>query len=336
MRLAINGFGRIGRVFLRATLENEEFQRNFEIVAINDLSKPQTLAHLLKYDSVFGILKRQISATDNSITIDGKEIRVLSERDPAKLPWKDLGVDYVLESTGVFRDREGASKHLQAGAKRVLISAPAKQPDITLVLGVNNEFYDPAKHKIISNASCTTNSFAPMVKVLHQNFGIKRGFMTTCHAVTNDQRILDLIHKDMRRARAALLSIIPTTTGAAKAIGEVVPELKGKLDAVSLRVPVADGSITDFVAEVKRETTVEEVNNAFKRAADSELKGILEYTEEPLVSQDIIGNPHSCIIDGLSTKVIGSTVKIFGWYDNEWGYSNRLIDLFNFMCKQER
>ena len=335
MKLAINGFGRIGRAFLRATLENKEFQKNFEIVAINDLTKPQTLAHLLKYDSVFGILKREIKATDNSLTVDGKEIRVLNERDPANLLWKDLGVDYVLESTGVFRDREGASKHLQAGAKRVMISAPAKKPDITLVLGVNDKVYDPKQHQIISNASCTTNCLAPMVKVLHENFKVKRGFMTTCHAVTNDQRILDLVHKDLRRARSAILSIILTTTGAAVAIGEVIPELKGKLDGVALRVPVADGSITDLVVEVERETSAEEVNKVFKNAAEGELKGILEYTEEPIVSNDIIGNPHSCIIDGLSTKVIGSTVKVFGWYDNEWGYSCRLVDLFNFMRARE-
>jgi len=335
MKLAINGFGRIGRAFLRATLENEKFQKNFEIVAINDLTKPQTLAHLLKYDSVFGILKREIKATENSLSVDGKEIRILNERDPTKLPWKDIGVDYVLESTGVFRDRDGASKHLQAGAKRVVISAPAKKPDVTVVLGVNDKNYDAQKHHIISNASCTTNCLAPMVKILHENFKVKRGFMTTCHAVTNDQRILDLVHKDLRRARSALLSIILTTTGAAVAIGEVIPELKGKLDGVSLRVPVADGSITDLVVEVERETNVEEVNRAFKSAAEKELKGILEYTEEPLVSNDIIGNPHSCIIDGLSTKVIGNTVKVFGWYDNEWGYSCRLVDLFNFMCVRE-
>jgi len=335
MKLAINGFGRIGRVFFRAALENQEFQKNFEIVAINDLTSPKALAHLLKYDSIHGILNREVKATENSLVIDGKEIRVFNERDPAKLPWKDLEVDYVLESTGVFRDREGASKHLEAGAKRVVISAPAKKPDVTLVLGVNDEIYDPGKHRIISNASCTTNCLAPMVKVLHENFEVKRGFMTTCHAVTNDQRILDLVHKDMRRARAALLSIILTTTGAAVAIGEVIPELKGKLDGVALRVPVADGSITDLVVEVGKETTVEEVNQAFKKAADGKLKGILQYTEEPLVSNDIIGNPYSCIIDGLSTKVIGTTVKVFGWYDNEWGYSCRLVDLFNLMRARE-
>jgi glyceraldehyde-3-phosphate dehydrogenase type I len=337
-KLAINGFGRIGRVFLRSVLESEEFQKNFEIVAVNDLSDPKTLAHLFKYDSIFGILKREVKATENSIVVDGKEIKVLKEKDPAKLPWKELEVEYVLESTGVFRDRDGASKHFDAGAERVVISAPAKDPDVTIVLGVNDEIYDPAKHKIISMASCTTNCLAPMVKVLHENFEVKQGFMTTCHAVTNDQRILDLVHKDPRRARAAIQSIIPTTTGAAKAIGIVMPELKGKLDGVSLRVPIADGSITDLVAELGRETTAEEVNRAYEEAAEGKLKGILQYTEEPLVSSDIIGNPHSCIIDGLSTKVMGekgNMVKVFGWYDNEYGFSCRLVDLYNFMLARE-
>jgi glyceraldehyde-3-phosphate dehydrogenase type I len=337
-KLAINGFGRIGRVFLRSVLENEEFQKNFEIVAVNDLSDSKTLAHLFKYDSIFGILKREVRATENSIVVDGKEIKVLREKDPAKLPWKELEVDYVLESTGVFRDRDGASKHFAAGAKRVVISAPAKDPDVTIVLGVNDDIYDPAKHKIISMASCTTNCLAPMVKVLHENFEVKQGFMTTCHAVTNDQRILDLVHKDPRRARAAIQSIIPTTTGAAKAIGIVMPELKGKLDGVSLRVPIADGSITDLVAELGKETTAEEVNRSYKEAAEGKLKGILQYTEEPLVSSDIIGNPYSCIIDGLSTKVMGekgNMVKVFGWYDNEYGFSCRLVDLYNFMFVRE-
>lgn len=337
VKLAINGFGRIGRVFLRTAMENREFTENFEIVAINDLTTPKTLAHLLKYDSVFGIWDKKVTATDASIGIDGVEIKVLNKKDPAELPWRDLGVEYVLESTGAFTNREGASKHLSAGAKKVLISAPAKDPDVTIVLGVNEKTYEPSKHTIISMASCTTNCLAPMVKVLHQNFTVKEGFMTTCHAVTNDQRILDLVHKDLRRARAAMLSIIPTTTGAAKAIGEVIPELKGKLDGVALRVPVADGSLTDFVAVVEKETTAQEVNEAFKRAAEGELKGILEYSEEPLVSTDIIGNPHSCIIDGLSTTVMGKRgrlVKVFGWYDNEWGYSNRLVDCFNFLLKR--
>ncbi|MEM1688964.1 MAG: type I glyceraldehyde-3-phosphate dehydrogenase [Candidatus Hadarchaeales archaeon] len=335
-RLAINGFGRIGRLFLRAALENEQFRKNFEVVAINDLTGANTLAHLLKYDSVFGIYKKEVKATDNSILVDGIEIKTFGEKDPANLPWRNLEVDYVLESTGAFTSRDGASKHLTAGAKRVLISAPAKNPDVTIVMGVNHNWYDPSKHVIISNASCTTNCLAPMVKVLHENFRVKRGFMTTCHAVTNDQRLLDLAHKDLRRARAAMLSIIPTTTGAAVAIGEVIPELKGKLNGLALRVPVADGSITDFVAEVEKSTTVQEVNEAFKRAAQGELKGILEYSEDPLVSQDIIGNPHSCIVDGLSTMVMDNFVKVLGWYDNEWGYSCRLVDLLNLMAEKEK
>ncbi len=338
MKLAINGFGRIGRVFLRATFENRDFQKNFEIAAINDLSDPKTLAHLLKYDSVFGVLKREIKATENSIVVDGKEIKVTKEKDPAQLPWKAMGVQYVLESTGAFTDKEGGSKHLAAGAKRVVISAPAKEPDVSVVLGVNQQIYDPSKHRIISMASCTTNCLAPMVKVLNDNFGVKQGFMTTCHAVTNDQRILDLVHKDPRRARSAMVSIIPTTTGAAKAIGIIIPELKGKMDGVSLRVPVVDGSITDLVAELGKETTAEEINGLYKEASQGDLKGILEYSEEPLVSNDIIGNPHSCIIDGLSTSVMGKKgnfVKVFGWYDNEYGFSSRLVDLFNFMLKKE-
>ncbi|MEM3519380.1 MAG: type I glyceraldehyde-3-phosphate dehydrogenase [Candidatus Hadarchaeales archaeon] len=338
VRLAINGFGRIGRLFFRAAMENEEFKKNFEVVAINDLTSPKILAHLLKYDSVFGIWSRKVIATETSIIVDGAEIKVLNKKDPAELPWRDMGVEYVLESTGAFTEREGASKHLAAGAKKVLISAPAKGPDVTIVLGVNERIYDPAKHAIISMASCTTNCLAPMVKVLHENFTVKEGFMTTCHAVTNDQRILDLVHKDLRRARAAMLSIIPTTTGAARAIGEVIPELKGRLDGIALRVPVADGSITDFVAVVERETTAQEVNEAFRRAAQGELKGILEFTDEPIVSSDIIGNTHSCIIDGLSTSVMGGKgklVKVLGWYDNEWGYSNRLVDCFNFLLKKQ-
>jgi glyceraldehyde 3-phosphate dehydrogenase len=335
MRVAINGFGRVGRLFLRAALENEKFKKNFEIVAINDLTDTKVLAHLFKYDSVFGIYEGEVKAKDNSIIVDGMEIKTLMEKDPANLPWKNLGVDYVLESSGAFTSRDGASKHLTAGAKRVLISAPAKNPDVTIVIGVNHQWYDPSKHFIISNASCTTNCLAPMVKVLHENFGVKRGFMTTCHAVTNDQRLLDLAHKDLRRARAAMLSIIPTTTGAAVAIGEVILELKGKLNGIALRVPVADGSITDFVAEVEKPTTVQEVNEALKRAAQGELKGILQYSEDPLVSQDIIGNPHSCIIDGLSTMVMDNMVKVLGWYDNEWGYSCRLVDLLNLMAEKE-
>ncbi|MBI5133382.1 MAG: type I glyceraldehyde-3-phosphate dehydrogenase, partial [Thaumarchaeota archaeon] len=284
-------------------------------------------------DSVHGILDADAGWKEGAITVNGKDVKVLSEKDPAKLPWKDLGVEVVLESSGLFTDRENAQKHLLAGARKVVISAPAKNPDITIVLGVNQNLYDPNKHNIISMASCTTNCLAPMVKVLNSNFGIKRGFMTTCHAYTNDQRVLDLTHKDLRRARAANLSIIPTTTGAAKAIGEVIPEVAGKLDGIALRVPVADGSITDLVVELEREVTREEVNSAFK-VASKELKGVLQYTEEPLVSVDIIGNSNSCIIDGASTMVIGersSIVKVFGWYDNEWGYSCRLVDLIKYI-----
>lgn len=336
IKVGINGFGRIGRLFYRASLKDEEFNRMFEVVAVNDITDSRTLAHLLKYDSIHGILPQEVEWTENSIKVDDKEIQVLSERSPEKLPWKDLGVEMVLESTGLFRDRKNASKHLMAGADKVIISAPAKNPDVTIVLGVNHEMYDGDKHRLISMASCTTNSLAPMVKVLHENFTVKRGFMTTVHAYTNDQRVLDLPHKDLRRARAAAMSIIPTTTGAAKAIGLVIPELEGKLNGVALRVPVPDGSITDFVAEVSKETTVEEVNAAFKEASEKDLKGILQYVEDPIVSSDIIGNPHSCIFDALSTMVIGeekTLVKVFGWYDNEWGFSCRLVDLFKFMGK---
>ncbi len=337
MKIAINGFGRIGRLFFRAALKNEEFMKNFEIVAINDLTDSKNLAYLLKYDSVHGILNAQVEAKEGAIVVNGKEIRIVSEPNPEKLPWKDLGVEIVLESTGRFTAREDAEKHLKAGAKKVIISAPAKNPDATIVLGVNEDIYDKEKHNIISMASCTTNCLAPMVKVLKDNFGFKKGFMTTCHAYTNNQRLLDLPHKKWRRGRAANLSIIPTTTGAAKAIGLVIPEVAGKLDGMALRVPVANGSITDLVAELKREVSKEEINQAFRNAAEGELKGILEYTEEEIVSVDIIGNPHSCIIDGLSTMVLGeksSLVKVLGWYDNEYGYSSRLVDLFKFIVKQ--
>jgi len=337
VRIAINGFGRIGRLFFRAALKNEEFMKNFEIVAINDLTDSKNLAYLLKYDSVHGILNAQVEAKEGAIVVNGKEIRIVSEPNPEKLPWKDLGVEIVLESTGRFTAREDAEKHLKAGTKKVIISAPAKNPDATIVLGVNECIYDKEKHNIISMASCTTNCLAPMVKVLKDNFGFKKGFMTTCHAYTNNQRLLDLPHKKWRRGRAANLSIIPTTTGAAKAIGLVIPEVAGKLDGMALRVPVANGSITDLVAELEREVSKEEVNQAFRSAAEGELKGILEYTEEEIVSVDIIGNPHSCIIDGLSTMVLGersSLVKVLGWYDNEYGYSSRLVDLFKFIAKQ--
>lgn len=336
IKVGINGFGRIGRLFYRASLRDAEFNQLFDVVAVNDITDSRTLAHLLKYDSIHGVLPQEVGWAENSIKVDGKEVQVLSERNPEKLPWKNLGVEIVLESTGIFRDRENASKHLTAGADKVIISAPAKDPDVTIVLGVNHEMYDGDKHRLISMASCTTNSLAPMVKVLHENFTVKRGFMTTVHAYTNDQRVLDLPHKDLRRARAAAMSIIPTTTGAAKAIGLVIPELEGKLNGVALRVPVPDGSITDFVAEVSKETTVDEVNAAFKEASEKDLKGILQYVEEPIVSSDIIGNPHSCIFDALSTMVIGeekTLVKVFGWYDNEWGFSCRLVDLFKFISR---
>ncbi len=331
VKVGINGFGRIGRNFFRACVGNKEI----EIVGINDLTDAQTLAHLLKYDSVHGIFKGSVEAKGNSIIVNGKEIEVTAIKDPAQLPWKDLGVDIVIESTGVFRDREGASKHLQAGAKKVIISAPGKDPDLTVVLGVNEEKYDPEKHHIISNASCTTNCLAPLAKVIKNEFGIVKGYMVTVHAYTNDQRILDLPHKDLRRARAAAINIIPTTTGAAKAVGEVLPELKGKLDGTARRVPVADGSLVDFTVLVEKETTEEEINAKMKEYAEGAMKGILEYCEDPIVSQDIVGNPHSSIFDALSTRVIeGNLVHVSSWYDNEWGYSNRLRDLVLYMTKK--
>ncbi len=335
MKVAINGFGRIGRNFLRASLQDKEFNEKFEIVAVNDLTDPKTLAYLLKYDSVHGVWDGEVGYEENIILVNGKLIKVLSEQDPANLPWKNLGVEIVLESTGLFTDRENAAKHLKAGAKKVIISAPAKNPDVTIILGVNEEIYDPAKHNIISMGSCTTNCLAPMVKVLKENFGIKRGFMTTCHAYTTDQRLLDLPHKKLRRGRAAALSIIPTTTGAATAIGVVIPEVAGKLDGIALRVPVANGSIIDLIVELEKEVTKEEINGVFKRAED-ELKGIIQYIEDPIVSVDIIGNPYSCVFDGLSTMVIGersNLIKVLGWYDNEWAYSVRLVDLMKFIMK---
>ncbi len=334
MKVAINGFGRIGRNFLRATLKDKEFQKKFKIVAVNDLTDAKTLAHLLKYDSVHGILSNKVEAGKGKILVDGKEIKVLAEKDPANLPWKDLKVDIVLESTGLFRDKENAGKHLKAGAKRVILSVPPKGEGIKqVVLGINEESFDKnsEEDKIISMASCTTNCLAPMIKVLNDNFGIEQGFMTTIHAYTNDQKILDLPQKDLRRARACAVSLIPTTTGAAKAIGAVIPEMKGKLDGIAVRAPIADGSLTDLVVNLKKEITAEEINKKFKESA-KKLKGILEYTEEPLVSVDVIGNPASCIFDALSTKVIGKQVKILGWYDNEWGYSCRLVDLMKFIA----
>lgn len=323
-KVAINGFGRIGRNLFRASID----QTDFEIVALNDITTAQTLAHLLKYDSIFGRFAGEVEVGENYIAVDGKEIRVLAERDPGNLPWSDLGIDLVVESTGLFRKRNDAMKHLNAGAKKVIISAPATEPDITMVLGVNDGDYDHANHHIISNASCTTNCVAPPTKVLHDHFTVLNGNMTTIHSYTNDQRILDLPHKDLRRARAAAMNIIPTTTGAAKAIGLVIPELQGKIAGNAIRVPTPDGSLVDLVVNIEKPTSVEEVKNFFKEAANNELKGILEYSADPLVSTDIIGNPHSSIIDGeFITLINEKMVKILAWYDNEWGYSCRLKDL---------
>ncbi|TSA42675.1 type I glyceraldehyde-3-phosphate dehydrogenase [archaeon] len=331
VKIGINGFGRIGRAFVRA-FRNAKI--NAEIVAVNDVADAKTLAHLLKYDSVFGKLNAEIKLVPDGFSVDGKKIQVMAVRDPAELPWSKLGVDIALESTGLFTDRDSASKHLKAGAKKVLISAPASNPDVTIVPAVNDSKYDPKTHNIISLASCTTNCVTPVVKVLHENFGILRGMMSTAHAYTNDQRILDLAHKDLRRARAAALSIIPTTTGATKATTEIFPELKGKINGLAYRVPVPDGSLVDFVAELKKDATSETINNAFKAAAKGSLGHVLEYSEEPLVSVDIIGNPHSCIIDGLSTMVLdGRMAKVLAWYDNEWGYTNRLVDMIGIMSK---
>ncbi|MBU7044930.1 MAG: type I glyceraldehyde-3-phosphate dehydrogenase [Theionarchaea archaeon] len=329
VRIAVNGFGRIGRNFYRAAFESP----NLDIVAVNDITTAQTLAHLLKYDSVHGIWEG-IESGEDWISVKGKKFDVLSERDPGNLPWSDYEIDYVVESTGLFRDRENATKHLKAGARKVVISAPAKNPDVTLVMGVNDDMYIPEKHNIISNASCTTNCLAPVAKILNDTFTIECGHMTTVHAYTTDQRLLDFQHKDLRRARAAAMSIIPTTTGAAKAIGEVLPELKGKLDGMAMRVPVYDGSVVDLVVELQKETSVEAVNTTFKKAAEGMYKGILQYTEEPLVSVDIVHNPHSAIVDGLLTSVHGHLVKVLAWYDNEWGYSMRLVDLLEMMAKK--
>ena len=328
IRVGINGFGRIGRNFFRASLERD----TLEFVAVNDITDAKTLAHLLKYDSVGGILEADIRAKDNTLIVNGKEIKVLAERDPARLPWKELGVDVVVESTGIFTDRDKAGKHLEAGAPRVIISAPARDPDLTVVLGVNEQDYDPAKHQIISNASCTTNCMAPVAKVLLESFGIRHGLMTTVHAYTNDQRILDLPHGDLRRARAAAVSLIPTTTGAATAVALVLPQLKGKLDGLAIRVPTPNVSVVDFVAEVERDTSKAEVNEALRKAADGGMQGILEYTEEPLVSVDFNKNPHSSIIDATLTNVIDKRmVKVIAWYDNEWGYSCRVRDLIEYI-----
>jgi glyceraldehyde 3-phosphate dehydrogenase len=331
IKVGINGFGRIGRNIMRAALGSKDL----DFVAVNDLTNAATLAHLLKYDSILGNLKASIKADGDKITVDGDRFQVLSVKDPAQLPWKDLGVEVVFESTGLFTDRDSAAKHIAAGAKKVIITAPAKKPDFSVVLGVNDEKYDPKTHHIISNASCTTNCLAPLAKVLHQTFGLKKGWMTTVHSYTNDQQLLDLPHKDLRRARAAALSIIPTTTGAASAVGEVLPELKGRLDGMSLRVPTPNVSCVDLAAILDKTATGDAVNAAFKAAADGPLKGILEYVEEPLVSIDFRGNPHSSIIDAPYTKVMdGDFVKVLAWYDNEWGYSNRCVDLLRLLVKR--
>ena len=331
IKVGINGFGRIGRNIMRAALGNKEI----DFVAVNDLTNAETLAHLLKYDSVLGNLEANVVARNDSIVVDGDEFKVLSMRDPAQLPWKDLGVDVVFESTGLFTKREDAAKHLKAGAKKVVITAPAKGPDLTVVLGVNDEQYDPRKHQIISNASCTTNCLAPLAKVIHERFGIKKGWMTTIHSYTNDQHLLDLPHKDLRRARAAALSMIPTTTGAALAVGEVLPDLKGKLDGFAMRVPTPNVSVVDLAALVSKKTSGDEVNAALKEAAAGPLKGILLYSEADLVSIDFKGNPHSSIVDAPYTKVMdGDFVKALSWYDNEWGYSNRCVDLLRLLVKK--
>ena len=328
-KVGINGFGRIGRNVFRAALGNPAV----DIVAVNDLTDAETLAHLLKYDSIHGILDADVKAQDGNIVVNGKVIKVLAERDPASLPWGQLGVQVVVESTGRFTDGDKAAAHLKAGAKKVIISAPAKGEDITIVMGVNQQKYDSQKHNVISNASCTTNCLAPFAKVLHENFGIKHGLMTTVHSYTNDQQILDLPHKDLRRARAAGMSIIPTTTGAAKAVALVLPELKGKLNGFAMRVPTPNVSITDLVVELDKPVTAEAINAALKKAAEGELKGIMAFSEEPLVSKDFNGNPHSSIVDGLSTMVVeGSMAKVVSWYDNEWGYSNRVVDLIEYIA----
>jgi glyceraldehyde 3-phosphate dehydrogenase len=331
IRVGINGFGRIGRNFFRAALEQGA---DIEIVAVNDLGDTATTAHLLKYDTILGRLKAEVTSTADTITVDGKAIKVLAERDPAAIKWGELGVDIVIESTGIFTKAADAGKHIAGGAKKVIISAPATDEDITIVMGVNQDAYDAANHNIISNASCTTNCVAPMAKVLLENFGIVKGLMTTVHAYTNDQRILDFPHKDLRRARAAAENIIPTTTGAAKATALVIPALKGKLDGMAMRVPVPTGSVTDLVVDLEREVTKDEVNAAFLKASQGQLKGLLDYTEDPIVSSDIVNWPASCTFDSSLTMVQGKTVKVIGWYDNEWGYSNRLVDLTVFVGGQ--
>ena len=326
VKVGINGFGRIGRLFLRAAAG-----KDVDVLAINDLADLETLAHLFKYDTTFGRFGGSVEVGKDTLIVDGKEIKILSQSDPGELPWKELGVQAVIEATGRFTDRDSASKHLSAGAEKVVITAPAKDPDITLVMGVNDDQYDASKHNIVSNASCTTNCLAPVVKVLMDGFGLESGFMTTIHAYTNDQRILDFPHKDLRRARAAAGNIIPTSTGAARAIGLVIPSLKGKLDGMAMRVPVMDGSVVDLVAVLGKEVGVDEINAAAKKASDGALEGILEYTEDPIVSSDIIGNPASSVFDAKSTMTMGKTCKVVSWYDNEWGFSNRLVDLLGIL-----
>lgn len=330
-KVGINGFGRIGRNVLRAALNNPKV----EIVAVNDLTDAKTLAHLLKYDSIHGRINAEVTVGEGEIIVNGKAIKVFAEKDPAIIPWSDFGVEVVVESTGRFTDGEKAKAHLRGTVKKVIISAPAKNEDITIVMGVNEDKYNAASHNIISNASCTTNCLAPFAKVLQENFGIKHGLMTTVHSYTNDQQILDLPHKDLRRARAAGMSIIPTTTGAAKAVALVIPELKGKLNGFAMRVPTPNVSVTDLVVELEKAATAEEVNAALKKASDNELKGIMAFSDEPLVSKDYNGNPHSSIVDGLSTMAVGNTmVKVVAWYDNEWGYSNRVVDLVEYLAKK--
>ena len=332
-RVGINGFGRIGRLVTRATMER--YPDKIEVAAVNDLTDDKTNAHLFKYDTSYGVYDGQVEASNGDLVIDGRNIKVFSERDPSNIPWSEMGVDLVVESTGIFTDGQQAAGHLQGGASKVIISAPASNEDLTMVLGVNDDQYDKEKHNIVSNASCTTNCFAPMVKVLHEAFGIEHGLMSTIHSYTNDQAILDQRHSDLRRARAAAMNIIPTSTGAARAVGLVLPELNGKLHGIAFRVPTATGSVTDFVVDLGRGVTVDEVNEAFKAAAQGSLRGILEYTEDPIVSSDVRGNPHSCIFDALSTIVMqDNMVKIMGWYDNEWGYSCRTADLCSFMSDQ--
>ena len=332
VKVGINGFGRIGRNFFRAA---KQLGKDWDLVAVNDITDSRTLAHLLRYDSVLGRFDGEVSVSQDGILVDGDELRVIAERDPANLPWKELGAQIVIESTGLFTDRDKADKHIAAGAEKVIISAPATGEDLTVVMGVNDDMYDPAAHNVISNASCTTNCVAPMAKVLDDAFGIEQGFMTTIHAYTNDQAILDMPHKDLRRARAAAVNIIPTSTGAAKAAGLVLPHLKGKLDGLAMRVPVPDGSVTDLVATLKRAATVEQINAAFKAASESGplAGGRLVYTEDPIVSSDIVGTPASCTFDALSTMAMGDVAKIVGWYDNEWGYSNRLVDLVDLVAR---